>query len=388
MGPSLFIETLTHNNTQKHFSFDDDIIKYSKEINQCTVNEYENGQGIRPHIESTDCFGEYVVSLSLLSPIIIDFRHSITNIKKSILLKPRSLLIIGNEARYKWSHGIAHRKYDIINGQITSRQRRVSLTFRKTKTQSKDVSKNILIAPHIESNHVHNVYDAIAPHFSHTRHSGWPQVIQFINSIKSEFVYPMLADVGCGNGKYLKIIQKDPNLRDCVYSIGMDFSESLCQIVAKRNCEVFVSDALLIPFADNSLDAVLNIAVLHHISDKERRLRLLTELFRITRKSGRGFICAWALEQDGSSRHDFEKSDVFVPWNLSKKKTKNDDDEEIVLQRYCHVYKKGELESLVAMIANIVKNQDDIKQNDKKYNIEIVRSFYNKGNWCIEYRKH
>lgn len=163
-------------------------------------------------------------------------------------------------------------------------------------------------------------------------------------------------------------------------AIGTDFSENLCAIVARRNCQVFVSDALLIPFADNAFEAVLNIAVLHHISRERRRLRLLSELFRITAVNGRGFICAWAFEQDGSSRHCFEKSDVFVPWNISKKKTKicdGEDEDDLVLQRYCHVYRKGELEGLVATVCR-----------HRPFDIEVVRSFYNKGNWCIEYRKH
>ena len=413
--PKLFIDTLPHkhwdnDDENKSNNLNDEILKYCSEIDQCTINEYEGGQGIRPHIEATECFDNYVISLSLLSPIIMDFRHSKNDKKKSILLKPRSLLIIGNESRYLWSHGISHRKYDIINGRLTERQRRVSLTFRKVKRPDKS-TKNPLIAPNVESYHVHNFYEKAAPHFSHTRHSGWPQVIKFIQSIKNEYDYPMLADIGCGNGKYLKIIKEDPNLRDNIYGIGMDMSENLCKIVAKRNCEVFVSDALLIPFGDNSFEAVLNIAVLHHISDIKRRLRLLSELFRITKKNGRGFICAWAYEQDGSSRHDFKGTDVFVPWSLSKKKTKMDDDEEMVLQRYCHVYKKGELEELVTMIANIVDvdsekndkhnhyphpwrngqgddNYDNDNGNGKKYYIQIIRSFYNKGNWCIEYRKY
>ncbi len=47
--------------------------------------------------------------------------------KHAILLKPRSLLVFKNEARYKWQHGIAARKSD--NKII--RNRRISLTFRK-----------------------------------------------------------------------------------------------------------------------------------------------------------------------------------------------------------------------------------------------------------------
>ena len=53
----------------------DRVLQYCSGIDQCTVNEYHKGQGIRPHIEATECFGDYVVSLSLLSPIVMDFRQ-------------------------------------------------------------------------------------------------------------------------------------------------------------------------------------------------------------------------------------------------------------------------------------------------------------------------
>jgi len=46
------------------------------------------------------------------------------------------------------------------------------------------------------------VYDAIAPHFSSTRHSPWPRVCHFLASLAPG---DLLADVGCGNGKYLGV---------------------------------------------------------------------------------------------------------------------------------------------------------------------------------------
>lgn len=71
------------------------------------------------------CFSDTICSLSLGSGCIIDLTNS--DIKNSIYLEPRSLLVLKNEARYKWKHGITSRKSD--NG--IKRQRRVSLTFRK-----------------------------------------------------------------------------------------------------------------------------------------------------------------------------------------------------------------------------------------------------------------
>ncbi|KAL7683727.1 putative tRNA methyltransferase 9-like protein [Plasmopara halstedii] len=52
----------------------------------------------------------------------------------------------------------------------------------------------------LEREHVHKVYDLIAPHFSHTRHHPWPQVTEFLDNLDSG---ALVADVGCGNGKYL-----------------------------------------------------------------------------------------------------------------------------------------------------------------------------------------
>lgn len=57
-------------------------------------------------------------------------------------------------------------------------------------------------AAHLEKEYVHRVYDAIASHFSSTRHSPWPRVCDFLSSLSPGSV---LADVGCGNGKYLGI---------------------------------------------------------------------------------------------------------------------------------------------------------------------------------------
>jgi ubiquinone/menaquinone biosynthesis C-methylase UbiE len=53
-----------------------------------------------------------------------------------------------------------------------------------------------------EQQFVTNVYDNIAPHFSHTRYKAWPFVEQFLKNLPK---YTTVADVGCGNGKYLNV---------------------------------------------------------------------------------------------------------------------------------------------------------------------------------------
>lgn len=71
-------------------------------------------------------------------------------------------------------------------------------------------------------------------------------------------------------------------------------------------------DNLVLPFRDESLDAVLSIAVVHHLATTDRRIRALRELARVLRIGGRIIISVWAMEQ---SHRKFESQDVLVPWH-------------------------------------------------------------------------
>jgi len=102
-------------------------------FDQMLVNEYEPGQGIALHHDHKP-FDRTVVSLSLLSPCVMDFRHPKTGERASLLLECRSLLILNDAARYEWQHGIARRKNDRWQGVAVPRSRRLSVTFRLRKT--------------------------------------------------------------------------------------------------------------------------------------------------------------------------------------------------------------------------------------------------------------
>lgn len=104
---------------------------YSETLpDQVIVNEYEPGQGIANHTDCKTCFTDTIISLSLGSLCVMDFINNNRGLKKSILLEPRSLIILTGEARYEWTHGIAKRKSDKLQGQVFKRMRRISLTFR------------------------------------------------------------------------------------------------------------------------------------------------------------------------------------------------------------------------------------------------------------------
>ncbi|KAL2900576.1 hypothetical protein RDABS01_025658 [Bienertia sinuspersici] len=258
--------------------------------------------------------------------------------------------------------------------------------------------------PDIEKTYVHQVYDAIAPHFSSTRFAKWPKVASFLDSLPQG---SLVLDAGCGNGKYLE-------------------------------------------------DAAISIAVLHHLSTESRRQKAIEELVRIVRKGGLVLITVWAVEQEdpgllskwtplstkyldewigpGSPRlrsplsfnlESIPESDenssqesckvsseslgetmtingqnkdtsltfigdrrkqnqeYFVPWHLPYHRAevsgasasavanglarKDDKKGAVVYNRYYHVFSEGELESLVSKISNAV----------------IVDRFFDKSNWCI-----
>jgi alkylated DNA repair dioxygenase AlkB len=66
----------------------------------------------------------------------MDFRHAETGERASLLLERRSLLVLSDEARYEWEHGIARRKNDHWQGIVLPRARRLSVTFRLFKQSS------------------------------------------------------------------------------------------------------------------------------------------------------------------------------------------------------------------------------------------------------------
>lgn len=107
--------------------------------NQITVNEYEPGQGIVPHIDQVSLFGDTVVSVSLGSEAAMEFvpHPSSGRVPVSLCLERGSAVILSGDARYAWKHAISHRKTDknaqLVGGGAVDirRSRRVSVTFRQ-----------------------------------------------------------------------------------------------------------------------------------------------------------------------------------------------------------------------------------------------------------------
>ncbi|XP_034936265.1 alkylated DNA repair protein alkB homolog 8 [Chelonus insularis] len=368
---------------------------------QLTINRYQPGQGIPPHIDTHSVFEDPILSLSLGSACVMDFRKGQQKIQ--IVLPARSLLIMSQDARYAWSHGICPRKKDVIKEEsikILPRGTRTSFTFRKIRTTGCDCKFKKFCDSRLTSNsidnsrasqvellYVHDVYENISNHFDETRHKPWPNVSEFLESLE---LGSIVLDVGCGNGKYL-------SHKPGIFKIGCDRSSNLTKISRNKSFEVLISDCLQLPFNSNSFDAAISIAVIHHLSTHERRKEAFLELLRVLRPGGRCLVYVWAKEQkrnDESSvylkynsnkckednfnnfqqlfqglelpvhenRTNFLHNDVLVPW---KRKTGGQ------FLRYYHVFDENEFQNLCSSLP---------------YS-KVQEIYYDQGNWCTILQK-
>jgi len=297
-----------------------------------------------------------------------------------------------------------------------------------------------------EAEHVHAVYDEIAPHFSSTRYKPWPIIAQFLSSIPSGWVG---LDSGTGNGKYLPLPIERPG---SVWTIGLDRSRNLLDIARTAGGvyrEVVWGDVLCKPWRDGVFDYTISIATVHHLSTHARRKLAvqvcslssdrLQNIVGITIQRliqclspdhGRALIYVWAIEQDELSKrsvpsqtspddtphqdpHD-RGQDVFVPWVLSTQNNpaqksgsppvgngrtpESPEDAERgttprIYNRYYHMFAQGELAGLVTEAAQGLglhvgdrPAHDDQSTETPERGIEIVQNGWERSNYYVEFK--
>lgn len=391
---------------------------------QLTVNEYEPGQGISAHVETHSAFADGIVALSLGSGCVMELRRQLgadgaaPPVKRQVWLAPRSLMAMTGECRYGWSHSIPARKHDRVSGALLPRARRVSVTLRKVLRPARcacvfDACCDVPpaekrggageAAPTDSERSIRLFYDAVAHHWHHTRgkrQAHWPRAKQLLQGLPAG---ALVADVGCGDGKYF-------GLAPGVALVGCDVSAQLLRIARRRGAvaaparddagfddaegsggggatgNVCQADALALPYRDAAFDGCLSVALLHHLSTPAHRRRALSEMVRVTKPGGFVEVQAWAMEQQVASKRQFNDGgqDILVPFHLQRKFATDDappadagaewdENRKLwVLNRYCHVYREGELEELAAAASPDVR---------------VVDSGYDTGNWYIRLEK-
>lgn len=200
---------------------------------------------------------------------------------------------------------------------------------------------NSLTPEEYEKKYVHDTYNTIAPQFSNSRYKPWDKVKSFLENLSENSI---MVEVGCGNGKNLGISKGK--------SIGCDICPNLLEIAKNKGYNTVLADALNLPFEDNYSDAVISIAVIHHFSTKERRMKAIKEMIRICKPNGKILIYVWA--------NNSGYSDSFIKWNDNK--GTNDS-----VNRYYHLFDNGELDNLCLRAGNC----------------KIEESYFDKENYAV-----
>lgn len=305
-------------------------------------------------------------------------------------------------------------------------------------------------AEEFEMTHVHSVYQQIASHFSATRYRPWPRVAAFVAGVPPGSI---VVDMGCGNGKNIPSSgrpppesaadgRKDDKNRPPVatsWFVGCDRSSALLNdaragriaLGAPLAGDVLQCDNLMPALREGIADAVLSIAVIHHMSTHARRVAAVRALFRLLRPGGALLIYVWAMEQEKRkgtapvtvptavaaaaadscvaggaaappppATHRREDTvgvagpgDVMIDWAVHAKF----DPSTPTLQRYYHLFSKGELESLCRealngqLAAMPTSTAGEVAACVADLNpaklATLEESYFDKENWCVVIRK-
>lgn len=116
---------------------------------QVIINLYWPGEGITPHIDLLDRYGDGIIGVSLGSGCVMQFAKEGVSVPSgespcegsegpcALYLPKGSVLVMTEEARYRWTHGIEKRLDDLVEeiagskrSVLLDRDVRLSITFR------------------------------------------------------------------------------------------------------------------------------------------------------------------------------------------------------------------------------------------------------------------
>jgi alkylated DNA repair protein alkB family protein 8 len=198
----------------------------------------------------------------------------------------------------------------------------------------------------IETTNVKDIYEEIAKQFSDTRVHKWSWVNEFLDNLKEN---SLVYDIGCGNGRNMN------HNKNNITFIGMDNCINFINICAQKKLNVVNGNITKIPFRQNSADAIMCVAVFHHLSNEENRIQALLEMKKLLKNDGEIILSVWSINQPAKTRRTFNSyGNNIVLWNNNKGK---------IYERYYYIFKIDELKKLFT-----------------KTGLYIKQHFYNCGN--------
>ena len=203
-------------------------------------------------------------------------------------------------------------------------------------------------------------YDSVGVDFSKTRQAPWPGWLKVFTTIE-----PLIRgagqikflDLGAGNGRFLKFLQKTPLKFNY---LGVDFSNTMLQKGERaHNIEFRKFDFVNNISSMNLLgthNVVTAFGVAHHIPNKNFRKDWFGKISSLV-KPGGYFVCTFWKFDTAKQKNDvdveLEEGDYILGWGESD------------ARRYCHMYSQQEL--------------DEIFDHVKRLGLQKIKSFEDDG---------
>lgn len=126
-----------------------------------------------------------------------------------------------------------------------------------------------------------------------------------------------------------------------------------------------VADNLNLPHPKGHFDFAISIAVVHHLSTRERRVKAIEAILDTLKPGGKALIYVWALEQKNSRRgwDAGGEQDVMVPWVKKGNNVSASAESTQTFLRYYHLYQSNELEEDIAAAGGRVLDHGYEKDN-------------------------
>lgn len=212
-------------------------------------------------------------------------------------------------------------------------------------------------------------YEEIGEEFDKTRQKHpWPELFNLFKGIKDG---DRVLDVGCGNGRLLKIFKKKK-----IEYLGVDQNSGLIKRACQRYPDHrFVQGDILDlgKLAEHNFDYVVCLAVLHHLPGKSLRIKALGQLKNKVSPGGKIILSVWNLWSQKKfkklififfalkliKKHRMDFGDILFDWKRGQRS-----------KRYYHAFTKHELESII-----------------KKADLKLEKLYKDKYNYYIVLKK-
>lgn len=176
------------------------------------------------------------------------------------------------------------------------------------------------------------VFDQIAESWYRVRH--WSLLREELDALAARWQSGKLLNIGCGHGPDFFPFRRGFELWGVDSSPAMLTQGLRYSTKHKLYVNLITSDALFLPFPDDTFDWAISVATYHHIKGGNEREKAFGELKRVLKSEGEAFLTVW---NQGQPRFWFKSKEQHVPWRLKEK----------TVYRYYHLFSYGELRKLL-----------------------------------------